>query len=90
VTPRCDVHAGQCYRAKAKRGYRHIRVGQVRDLKTETPYALVLEVSPAGREMSRDRTGMRNVQFSVYLVRRDRVWTMPHYYELTERADEAA
>ncbi len=81
---RTTVHAGQIYRAKARRGFRYVRIVQVRALESdEAAYALWQECNDAGEDLRGWIHGVnRGLQARSVLMWRDGLAAMPPGYEL--------
>jgi hypothetical protein len=60
---RVPVHAGEVYRCKARKGYRYVRIMQVRGLSGHNPYVIYREILPSGKFASGlDRHGIHRGQ----------------------------
>lgn len=83
MRPPAAVKAGQVYRARARRGFRYVRIDQVRGLQSPPAYALATEILPSGEEARGWLHGVdRALQARISLTWRDGGVAMPPWYEL--------
>lgn len=77
------VRARQVYRAKAKRGFRYVRVERV---SKQNKTALLIEVDEEGNNRrGRMRDGfLASMKWNTDLTFRDGRWVMPSYYTLVK------
>lgn len=76
------VKAKDVYRAKAKRGFRYVRVERVHK-KDHVPYVDLVEVYEDGSDRKgRMRDGfLASLVFNTFLTCKDGAWVMPLAYE---------
>lgn len=86
------VKKDQIYRAKARRGYRFVKVCKVRLADSHEPYVELIEVDEQGDK----RTGKswsqipRSLKFNSQLICVDGKWIMPSYYSYFADAKASA